>query len=59
MKKDNIVNTLRNLVSSIYNDCFGAYGSDERYQGQYEDKIQAVADAIVSDDKEYTKPIGG
>ena len=46
---DKLVEALRELVAVIYNDCIGAYGSDDGtgYEGQYEREIQALAKAII------------
>ena len=38
---------LRNLVASMFEQCVGAHGSDAAgYQGQFDDEIQNVVDAI-------------
>jgi hypothetical protein len=48
-REDRIAEALRYLVAEIYNDCKGAYGAgDDRYEGQYESEIKAVAKAIAS-----------
>lgn len=46
-----ITNALRDLVASIYNTCYGAYGSGDSsyYQGEFEQEIQEVAKAIKED----------
>ena len=51
-KQSPIVLALRQLVASIYSACYGAYGSDESYQGQYEWEIQELAKAIEAAIKE-------
>ena len=48
-KKSEVADALRELVSSIYQECVGAYGAeDSGYEGQYEKEIQEVAAAIAS-----------
>lgn len=48
--KEDIAKALRNLVSEIYKDCLGAYGTD-CYEGQYEQEIQELAEAIIRSNK--------
>lgn len=44
---------LRSLVARIYNDCKGAYGSEDYcYEGQYEDEIRDLAAAIAGEIRE-------
>ena len=42
----NLEIAIRNLVSSIYNTCHGAYGALGGYEGEFENEIQDVIKAI-------------
>ena len=46
-KQAELVKAIRELVKRMYSDLHGAYGSAD-YEGQYEDEIKALADAIIN-----------
>ena len=45
--REELEKAIRELVKRMYSDLFGAYGSAD-YEGQYEDEIQALVDAITA-----------
>ena len=46
--RDELVKALRELVATMHNDLFGAYGAEDwgAYEAQYEREVQQLADAI-------------
>ena len=47
-----IADAIRRLVAEMYNQLYGAYGSPEPYEGEYENLIQHIAKIL--DDKKLS-----